>query len=76
MYDDPDTIRFDRDNYRHVAFGLGPHRCIGSHLARAELQVFIEEWHRLIPEYRVADPAGIHTHGGTVMGIDQLPLAW
>ncbi len=76
VFEDAESVRFDRDSYRHIAFGLGPHRCIGSHLARAEIQIFIEEWNRMIPDYWVADPAGIHTHGGTVMGIDKLPLAW
>lgn len=76
VYPDADEFRVDRDSYRHIAFGLGPHRCIGSHFARAELQVYIEEWHRHIPQYSVADSANIKNHGGTVMGIDRLPLAW
>ena len=76
VYPDADSFRVDRDSYRHIAFGLGPHRCIGSHFARAELQVYIDEWHRHIPDYSVADPANIKNHGGTVMGIDKLPLTW
>lgn len=76
VYPDADEFRVDRDSYRHIAFGLGPHRCIGSHFARAELQVYIEEWHRHIPDYSVADSARIKNHGGTVMGIDRLPLTW
>jgi cytochrome P450 len=73
---DPDTIDFQRQE-RHLAFGVGPHRCLGSHLARMEMRVALEEWHRRIPEYELAPgvtpqvrwPAG-------VVGIDSLPLVW
>jgi cytochrome P450 len=73
---DPDTIDFQRQE-RHLAFGVGPHRCLGSHLARMEMRVTLEEWHRRIPEYELAPgvtprvrwPAG-------VVGIDSLPLVW
>jgi cytochrome P450 len=46
-------VRFDRDVNRHIAFGGGVHRCLGSHLARRELRVTLREWHRRIPEYRL-----------------------
>jgi cytochrome P450 len=73
---DPDTIDFQRQE-RSLAFGGGPHRCLGSHLARMEMRVALEEWHRRIPEYalapgvtpRVTWPAG-------VVGIDSLPLVF
>ncbi|ODU04510.1 MAG: hypothetical protein ABS81_09555 [Pseudonocardia sp. SCN 72-86] len=76
VYPDADEFRVDRESYRHIAFGLGPHRCIGSHFARAELQVFIEEWHKHIPTYTVVDPDSVHAHGGSVMGINKLRLSW
>jgi cytochrome P450 len=38
---------------RHYAFGGGPHRCLGSHLARLEMRVVLEEWHRRIPDYEL-----------------------
>jgi len=50
-------VRFDRDANRHLAFGGGIHRCLGSHLARLELRVALREWHRRIPDYRVAPGA-------------------
>ena len=53
IYDDPDTVDFRRSVNRHNAFGGGVHRCLGSHLARLELQVAMNEWHRRIPEYRL-----------------------
>jgi len=52
---DADVVRFDREVNRHVAFGGGVHRCLGSHLARMELRVALREWHRRIPEYKVPD---------------------
>jgi cytochrome P450 len=55
QFDSPNELRVDRTPNRHLAFGSGPHRCIGSHLARIELRVALEELHRRIPDYRL-DP--------------------
>jgi cytochrome P450 len=46
-------LRWDRDANRHLAFGGGIHRCLGSHLARLELRIALREWHARIPEYCV-----------------------
>jgi cytochrome P450 len=54
-FEDADVVRFDREVNRHLAFGGGIHRCLGSHLARMELRVALREWHRRIPEYSVED---------------------
>jgi cytochrome P450 len=73
---EPDSIDFGRQE-RHLAFGGGPHRCLGSHLARMELRVALEEWHRRIPDYRLA-PGVIPrpTWPAAVVGIDSLPLVF
>ncbi len=76
MFDDPDEIRFDRGRTRHVAFGVGPHRCAGSHLARIELAVAYEHWHRRIPNYRLKEGATVMRHASSVAGIQTLPLVW
>ena len=47
------NVKFDRSANRHLAFGGGIHRCLGSHLARMELRVALREWHRRIPHYAV-----------------------
>jgi cytochrome P450 len=51
---EPEEIVLDRSPNRHLAFGVGPHRCVGSHLARLELVVALEELHRRLPDYRLA----------------------
>jgi cytochrome P450 len=68
------TVDFHREPNRHLAFASGPHRCVGSHLARAELRTGMEEWHKAIPHYRITEDAEIHYHGGAVGGPDNLPL--
>lgn len=50
-FPDADTIDLHRLPNRHMAFGMGPHRCVGSHLARMELTVALEEIHRRMPNY-------------------------
>jgi cytochrome P450 len=52
-FPDAGELRWDREANRHLAFGGGIHRCLGSHLARLELRVALREWHRRIPDYCV-----------------------
>src|SRR3982074_1911019 len=54
-FDDVEPGSFTRQEKHPVAFRAGPHRCLGSHLARLELRVAIEEFHRRIPDYRIPD---------------------
>lgn len=75
-FGDPAEFRPGRSPNRHLAFGAGPHRCAGSHLARLELQVAIAEWHRLIPDYEVAPGTAIREYAGGVAGLSSLPLTW
>jgi cytochrome P450 len=74
-FDRPDEVIIDREVNRHIAFGAGPHRCLGSHLARQELRIAFEMWHARIPEYRLRDGAEVREHGGQI-GLDSLPLVW
>ena len=54
VFDDPDAFHLDRRDGRHVAFGIGPHRCIGSHLARLEVRIAVEEFIRRVPQFSLA----------------------
>jgi len=74
-FPEPAEVIIDRSPNPHIAFGAGPHRCLGSSLARQELHIAFEEWHRRIPNYRIADGAEILEHGGQ-LGLDLLPLVW
>jgi cytochrome P450 len=76
QFPDADQVRLDRTPNRHMTFGMGPHRCVGSHLARLELRIVLEEFHQRIPGYRLAEGAEIHRHLNQVAGIDALPLVW
>jgi hypothetical protein len=74
FFEDPDVVRLDRTQNRHAAFGLGRHRCLGSHLARMELRVAIEEWLARYPDFELADPAAVTWSGGQVRGPRALPV--
>jgi cytochrome P450 len=56
VYDDPDEIRLDRENNRHLAFGGGIHRCLGSNLGRREMVVALEEFLAVVPSFSLANP--------------------
>ncbi len=73
-FDGCTDARFDRATNRHLAFGGGPHRCLGSHLARLELRVALEEFHRRIPEYELVRE-DIHFSPG-IRQADHLPLVF
>jgi len=74
-FPDAEQVIIDRQPNRHIAFGASEHRCLGSHLARAELKTAIDEWHRLIPDYRLGTEEPLMAHGGQV-SLLTLPLAW
>ncbi len=73
---DPHKIDFDRPSPRHITFSAGPHRCLGSHLARRELKIAIEEWLARVPEFSVKPGFTPPTHSFGVCGVDDLPLVW
>ena len=76
MVDDPMRVDFDRPVSSHLVFGSGPHRCVGSHLARLEMKVFIEEWVRRIPVFSVDTQGDLPTRGGLVWSPVAVPLVW
>jgi len=73
-FDRAGEVVIDREVNRHAAFGLGIHRCLGSHLARMELQVALEVWLQRIPSFSLADPSAVSWSAGQVRGPRALPL--
>jgi cytochrome P450 len=71
----PSDVDFARDPNRHLAFGGSHHLCLGAHLARLELRVALDEFHRRIPDYRIADGAEIHYSLG-IRQAENLPLVF
>ena len=76
-FEQPDEIRLDRAPNRHVAFGLGPHRCIGSHLARLMSGVMVRAVLERISDYRV-DRSGVQEYLGnpSMTGLAKLPVTF
>ena len=72
-FPDADVVRFDREVNRHIAFGGGIHRCLGSNLARLELRVALREWHKRIPDYEIeSGHTLVYTSG--IRSIEEFPL--
>jgi cytochrome P450 len=74
VFPDPDTVVIDRAHNRHVAFGIGIHRCAGSNLARMEMQVALSVFLERIPEFHLDDRGPVTWAGGQVRGPRSLPL--
>jgi cytochrome P450 len=74
QFDRAAEVVIDREVNRHAAFGLGIHRCVGSHLARMELRIALEVWLARIPEFTLADPSAVTWSTGQIRGPRTLPL--
>jgi len=74
QFDRAGEVVIDRAVNRHAAFGLGIHRCLGSHLARMELRVALEVWLQRVPEFTLADPSAVTWAAGQIRGPRKLPL--
>jgi cytochrome P450 len=75
-FPEPDTVVIDRAHNRHVAFGIGIHRCAGSNLARMEMQVALAAFLERIPEFHLDDRDPVTWCGGQVRGPRTLPLTF
>jgi cytochrome P450 len=74
QFDRAGEVIIDREVNRHAAFGLGIHRCVGSHLARMELRAALEIWLERIPEFTLEDPSAVTWAAGQIRGPRTLPL--
>ncbi|MDA0300237.1 MAG: cytochrome P450 [Actinobacteria bacterium] len=76
MFENPEEVIIDREHNRHIAFGSGIHRCAGSNLARMEMQVAIEEFLKMIPEFEIDDADAVTWAGGQVRGPRNIPVTF
>lgn len=74
VFPDADKVIIDREENRHVAFGLGIHRCLGSNLARLELRVAVQVFIQRFPQFELADPNSVTWSLGQVRGPRKLPV--
>jgi cytochrome P450 len=75
-YDNPLEVATSGGGRFNIIFGLGAHRCIGTHMARLEMRVLLEEWLAQIPEFHVPQAARLTIRGGSVWAPDAVPLEW
>jgi cytochrome P450 len=76
MFERADEVLLDRERNRHVAFGVGIHRCLGSNLARMELRTALERFLHRVPPFALADPGAVTWSAGQVRGPRTLPLTF
>ena len=74
VFPDADKVVIDREENRHVAFGLGIHRCLGSNLARLELRLAVEVFIQRFPKFELANPSSVTWSLGQVRGPRKLPV--
>jgi cytochrome P450 len=77
VFDRPDEVVLDRDTNPHLAFGVGPHRCIGLHMARTMFQVLVREVLTRIPDYRIDREATVFYAGNPELnGVVRMPATF
>ncbi len=77
-FENPDELDLERGARHHVAFGFGPHQCLGQNLARMELQIVFDTLFRRIPELKLAAPVDQlpFKHDSSIFGLYCLPVTW
>lgn len=76
QFSDPAVFDVEREGKVHLAFGSGPHRCLGSHLARIELQTLYDVILKRLPEFRLDPAKPVTFQAGMMLTIASLPLRW
>jgi cytochrome P450 len=76
VFERPDEVDFDRPSSRHLAFAVGPHRCLGMFVARRIINLALEEWHQRIPHYALAPGAVSRRHYSPARGLANLDLTF
>jgi cytochrome P450 len=77
VFDDPHHFRVDRSPNEHLAFGFGPHFCLGANLARMEIRTVLRRILQRLPGIRLADGGrAVPTPSALIDGLDELPVEW
>lgn len=76
FYANPTTFDMHREKHQHMAFGIGPHHCLGAHLARMELKVMYETILNKLPEFRLDPEKPPAYHGSIIAGPTSINLLW
>ena len=76
VFENPEDVVLDRKRNRHIAFGVGIHRCAGSNLARMEMDVSLRTWFERIPEFELSTPEAVTWAGGQVRGPRSIPVSF
>lgn len=76
VFDDPDTLDVRRNPNPHLAFGFGPHFCMGASLARLELRVMFGELLRRLPDLRLAGDPLPRRSSNFISGPEAMPVAF
>jgi cytochrome P450 len=76
VFEAPERVDPERPKKPHLAFNVGPHRCVGMHLARVELQMVYSEWISRIPPFRIDSSVTQAFTGGHVLSMNNLGLRW
>lgn len=75
-FPDPDRVIIDREENRHLAFGVGIHRCLGSNLARLELGIAVRRFVERVGDFHLVDPGAVTWSVGQVRGPRTLQVAF
>jgi cytochrome P450 len=76
IFPDPLKVDFQRKRDPHMSFGNGPHLCLGATLSRLEFKIFLEEWLKRIPEFRIVPGTELRYRPGINLALHSLPLEW
>jgi cytochrome P450 len=74
-FEDPQQFMPTREDNPHLGFGVGPHFCLGTHLARLEARIFFEELFQRVSDIRLVEP-GQKIASYWFSGYVNLPIAW
>lgn len=74
----PNPLEFDMERGRtdHITFSVGPHLCLGHYLARSELRLFVSEFLKRIPHFKLPANYAPRYRAGVVMALENLELEW